>query len=314
MDILEYDQVNPVEVLDLNLSGLNYPLTPERVAAIRKHDPRPFPFFALYALVDGNLAGQVGVFRLPVTTTAGPEQVGGLWAVCTHPAFRRQGIASQLSKTAHTRMRQAELQFSTLGTSRHLAAYRLYQKLGYVDAHIVGSTLAKLEDVDTSSSLRVAQAVASEWHLVDSMFATISENNLGFTRRPPSFIAAMVAANDIDPLDIWLIWREDDLVGYALARRVDTVLSVYSLLLETGVKAAEAVAAIANRIEVVFVRVRVDHESVAASLHQAGYPPVRERWGAFMVKSLIENVPEANVCQMLGIGSDRFLISQIDIT
>lgn len=87
LEILEYDDVNPIDVMDLNLTSLSYPLTPERVEKIRQMDPRPFPFFALYAVINGSVAGQVGVFRLPVVTTDGHDEVGGLWAVCTHPSL-----------------------------------------------------------------------------------------------------------------------------------------------------------------------------------------------------------------------------------
>ncbi|MHA2246120.1 MAG: hypothetical protein ACXADY_14245 [Candidatus Hodarchaeales archaeon] len=44
MNILEYDEVDPIEVLQLNLLGLDFSLTPERVSLIRQYDPRPFPF------------------------------------------------------------------------------------------------------------------------------------------------------------------------------------------------------------------------------------------------------------------------------
>lgn len=301
-------------MLDLNLSSLNFPLTPERAAKIREMDPRSFPFFALYAVIGGIVAGQVGVFRLPVVTTTGKEEVGGLWAVCTHPSFRRQGIASRLSEEAHDRMRQAGLRLSTLGTSRHLGAYLLYQKHGYVDAHVSGSTMARCDEVCGQSSLRAIQADASKWILVDELFDRLSRDYLGFARRHPAFIAMMVAAGDIGPKDIWLIRREGHLVGYALARRVDTVLSVYSLLLETGVDAAEAVAAIADEMNVLFMRVRVDHERVGENLRGAGYPPIRDRWGVFMIKSLVPELSLDAARSSLGIGSERFLISQIDIT
>ena len=72
---------------------------------IRKLDPRPFPFFALYAIEEGNVAGQVSVYRLPVVTTEGPVDVGGACAVCAPPAFSRRGIAARLLDEAHSRMR-----------------------------------------------------------------------------------------------------------------------------------------------------------------------------------------------------------------
>ena len=53
MKIVEYDGADPLGVLHLNLMSLRFALTPERVALIRQLDPRPFPFFALYAIADG---------------------------------------------------------------------------------------------------------------------------------------------------------------------------------------------------------------------------------------------------------------------
>lgn len=211
-------------------------------------------------------------------------------------------------------MRQAGLRFSTLGTSRHLAAYSLYQKKGYVDAHISGSTFARCDDVYRQRDLRAIQADASEWHLVDSLFNQISKQYLGFSRRHSPFIAMMVAADDIGAKDIWIIQRGDQPVGYALAKQIDTVLSVYSILLKTGVEAAEAIAAIASQTNVTFVRVRVDHKRVATNLQKAGYPPVRDQWGVFMIKSLVPEVSSVAASRLLGIGSEKFLISQIDIT
>lgn len=83
------------------MTSLGYPLTPERAAKIREMDPRPFPFFALYAVVEGTVAGQVGVFRLPLATTEGEGEVGDLWTACTHPAFGRREIVTALSEEAH---------------------------------------------------------------------------------------------------------------------------------------------------------------------------------------------------------------------
>jgi hypothetical protein len=67
--ILEYDSVDPAGVLSLNLTSLDYALTPERVALIRRLDPRPFPFFGLYAVEEGIVAGQVLVYRLLMMTS-----------------------------------------------------------------------------------------------------------------------------------------------------------------------------------------------------------------------------------------------------
>ena len=78
-----YDQVDPLTVLNLNLLSLNYALTPERARLIRRFDPRPFPFFMLYAVDQGLIVGQVGVYHLPMMIIEGPVDLGGVCAVCT---------------------------------------------------------------------------------------------------------------------------------------------------------------------------------------------------------------------------------------
>jgi hypothetical protein len=43
MKILEYNDVDPLQVLNLTLLALDFPLTPEHAAHIRRTDPRLFP-------------------------------------------------------------------------------------------------------------------------------------------------------------------------------------------------------------------------------------------------------------------------------
>lgn len=54
------NEVDPLGILSLNLLSLGYALTPELVGLTRHLDKRPFPFFALYAVEDNQVIGQVG--------------------------------------------------------------------------------------------------------------------------------------------------------------------------------------------------------------------------------------------------------------
>lgn len=83
MKILEYDEVDPIQVLHINMLALDFPFTPELSAHIRRTDPRPFTCFTVNAVDDHIVMGQVGVFRLPMISTDGREEVGGVWAVST---------------------------------------------------------------------------------------------------------------------------------------------------------------------------------------------------------------------------------------
>lgn len=93
-------------MLALNLFGLGYPLTPERVARIRATEERLAPWLALYAVEGGQAVGQVGVMRVSLETRDGPEEFGALWAVCTRPDWTGRGVATSLIGEAHRRMRE----------------------------------------------------------------------------------------------------------------------------------------------------------------------------------------------------------------
>ena len=104
LNIVEYNDVDPMSVLHLTMLALDFPLTPEHAAHIRCTDPRPFPCFTVNAVENDVVLGQVGVFRLPMISTEGREDVGGVWAVSTHPNYARRGIASTLLDETHTRI------------------------------------------------------------------------------------------------------------------------------------------------------------------------------------------------------------------
>jgi GNAT superfamily N-acetyltransferase len=314
MKVVEYDDVDPYGVLNLNLMGLGYALTPERVALIRQLDARPFPCFAVYAIEDGIVAGQVGVFRLPTVTTEGLEEVGGVWAVCTHPAFSRRGIATRLLDEAHARMRSAGLRFSTLGTSRYRAAHKLYEQHGYEGVFSSVAAFTRWVRVRRDGRIRAERADGEGLKLADQLFQKVAAGRLGFARRHSSFIPMLVATGDVGAGEVWLLWEEDELVGYALATVSEFILTVKSLLLIDGVDAADAVSALGQALSITYLRVRVDHPSVAASLQRAGYPPALPDWDTFMIKPLIPAVTTADARRLLGVGTERFLISSIDLT
>jgi hypothetical protein len=103
-------------------------------------------------------------------------------------------------------------------------------------------------------------------------------------------------------------------VGYALVDVQKTVLKISSLLLKNGVDAAEAVAAVASMIKTGHVQVKISQPSEIASLRRAGYQAAHPDWEAFMLKPLTPKVTAEDARRLLGIGTDRFLISWLDMT
>lgn len=86
------------------------------------------------------------------------------------------------------------------------------------------------------------------------------------------------------------------------------------LLLAEGVEAAEAVEALARETDPAYLRVFINRPSMAESLRRAGYPLELPGWSTFMVKSLEQGLRTDDFRRLFGIGTERFMISPLDIT
>lgn len=314
MRIFEYDEVDPLEVLHLNLLCLDFALTPEYAAAMRRLDPRPFACFAVYAKVQERVAGQVGVFRLPVVSLAGAQEVGGVWAVSTHPAHARQGIASRLLDEAHTRMRRAGLHYSTLSTQRDRAAYSLYRRLGYEDVYFSSAMFARRTLLPKQTELRAEQAGSARLPLADQLFEQAARDHLGFARRHTPFFTSLEARGDRAACNLWLLWHGSEPLGYAVAHASKTVLRLDNLLLLRGVDPVAAVAALARELDAPYVSIRADRPADGERFARAGFLHAQPAWNVFMVKPLAADVSVAQFRHQYGVTTGRFLVSCLDVT
>jgi len=311
MKILEYNDVDPLQVLHLTLLALDFSLTPERAAHIRRTDPRPFPCFTVNAVEDDMVLGQVGVFRLPMISTEGREDVGGVWAVSTHPQHAGRGVASILLEEAHTRMRDAGLRFSTLGTSRSGVAYRLYQKFGYVDMNVWATALARWEVAHQPTRLRAQPTDRGGFDFVETIFQDLAGDYLGFAWRHTPFIRLR---DKVKVEDIWVVWENRAPVGFVFANKNELLLKVNIQILRADIDAAEAVAAVASQIKASYVQVTLSRPADIASLRCAGWQVAHPNWEAFMVKPLLPELTGDDARRLFGIGTDRFLVSWLDVT
>ena len=314
MKIIEYNDIDTIQVLHLTMLALDFPFTPEHAAHIRRTDPRPFPFFTLNAVEDDMVLGHVGVFRLPMISTNGREDVGGVWAVSTHPAHSGRGVASALLEEAHNRMCDAGLRFSTLGTNRYRTSYRLYQRHGYFDMSVWATALAKWETAHQPTRLcaeHIQFPGTEGFDFVEKVFADLSEDYLGFAWRHTPFVRLR---DRVDPNNIWILRENNDVVGYVFARKENSLLLISIQLLRTDILATEAIAAVVSELKTPYVQVTMSRPVDIASLLRAGWQVAHPNWGAFMVKPLIPEVKVEDARRLFGIGTDRFLISWLDTT
>jgi GNAT superfamily N-acetyltransferase len=310
MKIVEYNEVDPLQVVHLNQLALNFVLTPEMAAHIRRSDPRPFPCLAIYAVEEEAVLGQVGIYRLPMISTEGREEVGGLWAFATHPQSSGRGVAAALIEEAHARMREAGLRFSVLGVRRYCMAHKLFCHHGYEETNVWATALARWDTAHQPTRLHARPAAAEGYAFVEEVFKNISEGYLGFAWRHTPF----------EPLrrtnlgDIWILRANSRVVGYAVARSDETMLRVDNLALRQEIDAAEAIAAVAAELKSAYVQVEASRPAEINSLERAGYRVARRTWSSFMIKSLVPDFSAEEACRLLGIGTDRFLISPLDVS
>jgi GNAT superfamily N-acetyltransferase len=310
MKIVEYNDVDPLKVFYLTKLALDFALTPEMVMRIRQTDPRPFPCLAVYAVEDGVVMGQVGIFRLPMISAEGREDVGGIWAVSTHPQYAGRGVASRLLDEAHARMRDAGLRFSTLGTDRHRLAHKLYRRHGYEETNVWATALARWETAHQPTRLRASPPGPEGYEFIEQIFTEVARDYLGFAWRHTPF----APLRRVNLTDIWILRENHHVVGYALAQADPTMLTISNLVLQQGIDAAEAIAAVAAELKSAYVQVKASRPVEIASLRGAGYHVAHPTWDGFMIKPLVPEVSVEDARRLFGIGTDRFLISWLDVT
>jgi GNAT superfamily N-acetyltransferase len=311
MKILEYNDVDPLKVMYVTQLALDFALTPEMVVRIRQSDPRPFPCLAVYAVEDDVVLGQVGIFRLPMISTEGKEDVGGIWAVSTHPQYAGRGVATRLLEEAHNRMREAGLRFSTLGTNRYRLAYKLYRQHGYEETNVWATALARWDTAHQPTRLRAQPLGSGGFDFVEHIFMDVAQDYLGFAWRHTPFARLRRVVNHTD---IWILKENNRVVGYALAHLDQTTLTISNLVLHRNIDAAEAIAAVAAELKSAYIQVKVSRPIEITSLQRAGYHVAHPTWDGFMVKPLVPEVTVEDARRLYGIGTDRFLISWLDVT
>lgn len=317
MKIVEYDNVDPLSILDLNLLCFRFALTPEMAIQIRRLDKRAFPFLAIYAVDNGRVMGQTGVFRLPMMTVEGPEDVGGIWAMCTHPAYSRQGIGSLLIAEAHARMRAAGLRFVALGTSRHWVAHPFYQRQGYQDiAHFAAALVPRTAVKVGDNGLYAIKATHHTLPAADALFRRVAAGKTGFSRRHDDFLSKMVAiGDDIRLEDLRLLYYGRDLVGYAAVQNSEVVFKVNDILLLDEVDIVAAVTGLLAESEAPYIQITMNsHAPQLAHLQQAGFQVAFTTLDVVMLKPLVNSVETANVPSLFGIDINRFMVSWMDVT
>jgi hypothetical protein len=170
-----------------------------------------------------------------------------------------------------------------------------------------------MEGIECDEGLRAEKAGADRLALADGLFVQGATARLGFAWRHQPFFPSMIKLGDLNVDDVFLLLRDGETVGYAIAHLKDTVLRVSDVLLFFEGDLPDAISALKKETGASCVRVRVNRDSDALLLERKGFRIASPDWGTFMMKSLTgHDVKDAYT--LFGIGSRRFLISWLDMT
>ena len=309
MNILAYNDVDPFEVLNLNLLGRDVVFTPETAAALRRSDQRIFPWLTLNAVERGSVTGQVGAFRLAMVSIEGRMDVGCAWGFVMRPDVKSREPGEGLLEELHARMRAERLSFSVVFANPRMPEFRAFGRLGYRRLHSPGSAFARWHTAYQPTRLSAGPAGPDGCERVERLFSAIAEPYLGFSRRPSPFPPLRA----VNPGHVWIIRQAGEAVGFALAHTDQSVLKVSQVVLQPGTNAAEAVAALAGNLRAGYVQVEVNRPAEISDLRRAGFQLNRPSNGSLMICPLDPGLTVADARRLFAAGTERFLFSRLDV-
>lgn len=228
MDIITYRELEPKdEIMMLMDLAFWWPMSPKDFDELINMDIRlknsPVGFCAVE---DGRLAGFVGVMDIPTITVKGEtEIVGGIWAVATNPDFSRQGICNILMEEAHNYFRKQKYRFSFLCTSRAIIAYRIYDKLEYVEVEYVNRYSSVYKVLDKAEQVAKKANTRLDAEKIYKIYEKFVENKTGFAARQKDFVRLFAKRKRFD--EGKSIQKEK---GYALLTEARNVIKVQDLV------------------------------------------------------------------------------------
>ena len=225
MRIRTYDEVDPDDVLRLTTVSFGWQLHPEWVRIRRTRDPRFLEEYAYYAVERGRPVAQAVPMRFPVRLETGVEEVGGVQAVCSHPARWGRGNVRLVMDRIHERFRELGFRISTLTTSRNIRGYAVYRGLGYADlASFYDGTRRVARPRSVPEGVRIRKAARRDIPDILRLFESYTRDCLGWTVRVPEVIPSMVAWYPGYLGRFRIVVRDGRIAGYLVTRPDDDVL------------------------------------------------------------------------------------------
>ncbi len=215
MQIKDYEEVDPDEVVRLSMAAFRRALLPEEIRSLLGSDPRYAYGYGVYAVEHGRLLAQAVPMRFPVRLTTGAEPVGGVAGVCSLPSVWGRGYARRLMDHLHETFRADGLRIATLTTSKNVRGYGLYLRLGYHDlAPFYLGTRVLARASPPRARLRIRRVRASDLPRIHGLYRKATAGLLGWTERSPAEVPNHVATFPRERASYRVAMRGATIVGY----------------------------------------------------------------------------------------------------
>jgi hypothetical protein len=125
------------------------------------------------------------------------------------------------------------------------------------------------------------------------------------------------ACDEANLTDIWILRENTNVVGYALVHaNQEPALTItnFCVATESDRCSGGAITALAAELRSAYVQVKASRPAEITSFQRAGYHVAHPTWDGFMIKPLVPEVSAEDAWQLFSIGTDRFLISWLDVT
>lgn len=290
------------ELFPLIDQGLWELLNPMEFEEEIKADPRLKRSPVGYAAIkDGHTVGFVGVMDMVTRSLDGSEmEVGGIWDVATHPAYTRQGIATNLMQRAHQYFQERDYLFSLLTTGRDGIAYQFYQKLGYREALTFPSAYKLIEKAKPSG--RAKEKTKPDWNRILEIHHRATENRTGLVIRGKEYMSMLELRKIIHPDKTIQTER-----GYVLLKEDRGNLTIKEIMApmkrETArlIRKAEKMA-----LKTVIDRIVLDDRTLDVYRSQ-DYMTLRQSYSVLMAKSFAESITFEQIY------GNKFHLSSVDL-
>jgi GNAT superfamily N-acetyltransferase len=307
MRVRTYDEINPDDAFRLNFLTFGEAWDEAKVRRVRSGDGRYLKEFALYAEERGRVLAQVVPLRFQVRLTSGVEEVGGIAAVCSHPAVWGQGYARRLIEATHDLFRSLSLEISTLTTSRNIRGFGVYGKLGYVDLAPFHAAVRRVRRPRKPKGYRLRTATKADVPRIHALYRQHTRNMLGWTERPVELLHWVLRENRDYLSKYRVLLGGGKAVGY-LRTRPDDGITMEEVVVPEPRDFRAAVALMESRLRRGMATVNwITADEDVARFRRAGYLVDGPIPDATMALSLTKEIRTAELPHLFGGTSGRFV-------